>query len=67
MLTITFMHMVNLGRIVPATLLDTVVIELVPFRCRGQFGTRESGKGMEEQIVDGKKYCVTDTGYSYAG
>ncbi len=60
MLTITFMHMVNLGRIVPATLLDTVVIEL-------QFGTRESGKGMEEQIVDGKKYCVTDTGYSYAG
>lgn len=51
-LTVSLMHAVNLLREQPPTTFNAVVIEFIPFRRRGDFGTRELGEGMQGEAVD---------------
>lgn len=46
------MHAVNLLRKQSPTAFNAVVIEFIPFRRRGDFGTGELGEGMHGEAVD---------------
>lgn len=55
------MHPINFIREQPTAPFDAVVIELVPFRCSGDFWTRELRKRMEDETVNHESRSVGQT------